>query len=241
MSHTADAGYVAVESRFFHRIFWIFAILAGLSLVISVVGGEIGSRLSMGGHTDSSEVHEIVIGNDVLSVSSNRIRYPEQRRDGVAKSIDLYALWPTMEGFSEKERAAFNNVGQDKKLMFLSFEPRSLSRDMSGRFEPIYSKMITRQGETLANGLVRYALPESAGFVDETLMVGKRGDGSVFVARCLTEAKAATALAACDRDIHVGEDLMLMARFPAELLDDWKTLDLNLTAFADQTVRSIKP
>ena len=33
MSHTADAGYVAVESRFFHRIFWIFATLAGLSLL----------------------------------------------------------------------------------------------------------------------------------------------------------------------------------------------------------------
>ena len=112
---------------------------------------------------------------------------------------------------------------------------------MSGRFEPIYSKMISGPGEALPTGLSAHPLPETAGFVDETLLVGKRDDGRLFVARCLAEEKAATALAACDRDIHVGEDLMLMARFPAELLDNWKMLDLNLTAFADQTVRSIKP
>ena len=237
----ADAGFVTVESRFFHRVFYVFAGLAVLSLLISLIGREIGGRLSMGGHTDDATIHEVVIGNDVLAVSANRIRYPEQRRDGVAGRLDLYALWPDMQGFSEENRLAFNNADASKVLIFLSFEPRSLSRDMSGRLAPIYSQMLKGSGELLPNGLTRHELPADAGFVDESILVGQRNDGTKFVARCLMPGAEQTAVAGCDRDIHVGEDLAMMARFPSSLLDDWKTLDLALSAFAAQTVKTMTP
>lgn len=238
MANTADAGFVEVESRFFHKLFAAFAILAVLSLLIHLGGREIGSRLSMGGHTDSTAIHEVVIGNDVLAAPANQIRYPEQRRDGIANRLDLYALWPAMEGFSEKNRAAFNNLDPDKRLIFLSFEQRTLSRDMSGRLEPIYRKMNLGPAEPLANGLVRQKLPETSGFVDEYLVVSELTPGMSFVARCLDETKAAGTLAGCERDIHVGDDLVLMVRFPASLLDDWRTLDMTLTDFARQTVKT---
>ncbi len=238
LANTGDAGFVQIESRFFHRVFWAFGALAVLSLLISFGGREVGSRLSMGGHTDDTALHEIVIGNDVLSVSANLIRYPEQRRDGIANRLDLYALWPDMDGFTEQTRAAFNNMDAGKSLLFLSFEQRTLSRDMSGRLDPIYRKMNLGTGEPLANGLVRYKLPESAGFVDEFLLVGPEAGTKTFVARCLDETKAASTLAACDRDIHVGDDLVMMARFPSALLADWKTLNASLNAFADSVVKS---
>jgi hypothetical protein len=238
LAATADAGYVQVESRFFHRIFWIFAVMAALSLLISFGGREIGSRLSMGGHTDDLTLHEIVIGNDVLSVTANRIRYPEQRRDGVSNRLDLYVKWPSMDGFTEASRAAFNNANGNKELLFLSFEPRTLSRDMSGRLDPIYRKMISGDGEALANGLVRYRLPESAGFVDEFLLVGAVQGGNMFVARCLDESKAGATLASCDRDVHVGDDLVMMARFPSSLLTDWKSLKQSLDGVAAAVVKT---
>ncbi len=238
MAATADASFVQVESRFFHRLFWVFAILAVLSLLISFGGRELGARLSMGGHTDDKTLHEVVIGNDVLSVFANQIRYPEQRRGGIAGRLDLYALWPDMEGFNESTRAAFNNADPAKKLLFLSFEPRTLSRDMSGRLDPIYRKMISGDGEALANGLVRYRLPESAGFIDEYLMVGAAKAGKMFVARCLDDEKAGATLASCDRDIHVGGDLVMMARFPSSLLADWKLLDQSLDKFAASVVKT---
>ncbi len=239
MSASADSGFVQVESRFFHRVFWVFATLAVLSLVISLGGREIGSRLSMGGHTDDTTLHEIVIGNDVLAVSANRIRYPEQRRDGIANRLDLYVLWPNMDGFTEPSRAAFNNTDSNRDLMFLSFEQRSLSRDMSGRLEPIYRKMNLGDGVALANGLVRFKLPESAGFVDEFLLVGPEASEKTFVTRCLDESKGTSTLAGCDRDIHVGDDLVMMARFPSALLADWKTLDAKLDAFAGSAVKTV--
>ncbi len=238
MAATADASFVQVESRFFHRLFWVFATLAALSLIISFGGREIGKRLSMGGHTDDRTLHEVVIGNDVLSVSANHIRYPEQRRGGIAGRLDLYALWPAMDGFAEPTRAAFNNADPARQLIFLSFEPRTLSRDMSGRLDPIYRKMISGDGEALSNGLVRYRLPESAGFIDEYLFVGAAKPGKMFVARCLDDARAGANLAGCDRDIHVGEDLVMMTRFPSSLLADWKVLDQKLDGFAATVVRT---
>jgi hypothetical protein len=237
----ADTGFVAVESRFFYRVFYAFAGLAVLSMLINFIGREIGDRLSMGGHTDDASIHEVVIGNDVLSVAANHVRYPEQRRDGVAARLDLYALWPDMRGFTEENRTAFNNGDTSKPLIFLSFEPRSLSRDMSGRLAPIYSQMLKDQGELLPNGLTRYELPADAGFVDESILVGQRADGTKFVARCLITDAEQTVAAGCDRDMHVGEDMAMMARFPSSLLDEWKTLDLALSAFAAQTVKSAKP
>jgi hypothetical protein len=91
----------------------------------------------------------------------------------------------------------------------------------------------------LPNGLTRYELPEDAGFVDESILVGQRSDGTKFVARCLMPGAEQTAIAGCDRDMHVGADLAIMARFPSSLLDDWKTLDLALSAFAAQTVKTV--
>ena len=45
------------------------------------------------------------------------------------------------------------------------------------------------------------------------------------MARCLSGPSAEESLAPCERDIHVGDDLSLSYRFPAELLKDWQALD----------------
>ena len=112
---------------------------------------------------------------------------------------------------------------------------------MSGRLDPIYNKMLKGPGELLPNGLTRHELPADAGFVDESILVGLRDDGTKFVTRCLNPGAEQTAMAGCDRDMHIGEDLAMMARFPSSLLKDWKTLDLALSTFAAQTVKTTTP
>ncbi len=237
MSSTAQNGYVQVESHFLQRVFFAFVVLALLSLLISFAGRQIGSEISMGGHTDDLTLHEIVIGNDVLNLPANMIRYPEQRRDGITKHIDIYAQWPTMTGYSEASKAVFNNLDKDGKLLFVSFDRRSMVRDMSGRFEPIYKSMIEGAGEVLPDGLTRYKLPEKAGFVDEYLYVGLQNDQTLFVARCLDAQSAVNNLAPCDRDIHVGEDLVMMVRFSPMLLSQWRQLDAVVKSFAVSAVK----
>jgi hypothetical protein len=237
VSSAIHSGYVQVESRFFQRVFFAFVALALLSLLISFAGRQIGSEISMGGHTDDETLREIVIGNDLLNLPSNMIRNPEQRRDGIAKRIDVYAAWPNMTGYSEASRPIFNNLDTGGRLMFISFDRRSMVRDMSGRFEPIYKSMIEGSGDVLPYGLTRYHLPEKAGFVDEYLYVGINADATLFVARCLDPKASVGNLAPCDRDIHVGEDLAMMVRFSPILLGQWRQMDAVVKSFAAATIK----
>lgn len=237
MSNTVTSPIIQVESRFIQRVFFAFVTLAVLSLLINLAGREIGSEISMGGHTDDATLREIVIGNDVLQLPNNMIRYSEQRRDGIAKRIDVYAQWPTITGYTNASKPVFNNLDKAGTLMFISFDRRSMVRDMSGRFEPIYKSMIDGKGETLGDGLTRYHLPEKAGFMDEFLYVGEQSDGLLFVARCLDDKVATGNMAPCDRDIHVGEDLVMLVRFSPTLLSQWRKLDAVVKSFAHSVIR----
>src|SRR5690606_2498697 len=106
-------------------------LVAVLSVAISVGGRWFGHSIAMAGYTDDRTVHEIVIGNNVLAVAGNVIRFEHARRDGVASRLDLYLRYPQMDGYSRAASADFNNEGQSRNILFLSFEPKMMSRDMS--------------------------------------------------------------------------------------------------------------
>ncbi|TGV29242.1 hypothetical protein EN811_30065, partial [bacterium M00.F.Ca.ET.168.01.1.1] len=94
---------------------------------------------------DDTTVRQVVMGNNVIGVPSNFIRFDQARRDGIASRLDLYLRYPEMDGYSTAARDDFNHA-TTKKIVFLSFEPRMMSRDMSGRFAPIYSALIEKPG-----------------------------------------------------------------------------------------------
>ena len=129
------------------RVFYAFAALALLSVAISVGGKWLGKSIAMAGHTDDTTIHEIVIGNNVISAPANAIRFERDRIDRVADRLDLYLHWPDMRGYSEALRDDFNNLNGVKRIVFVSFEPRMMSRDMSGRFDPIYRSLIDTPGK----------------------------------------------------------------------------------------------
>ena len=238
MANSQSAEFHHVESRFFQRVFMVFVGLVVVSLLISLAGREIGSEIAMGGHTDDRNINEIVIGNDIVALPANMIRYTEQRHDGIGTRLDLYAQWPDLSGFSEASKAIFNNQDKQGRLIFIAFEQRLMTRDMSGRFGPIYKPMLEGAGEVMPNGLTRYHLPEKAGFLDEYLYVGNPESDRPFVARCLGEQSARQSLASCDRDYQSGEGLSMMVRFSPQRLDDWQAFDAALSAFARSSVKT---
>jgi hypothetical protein len=218
-----------VDSRFMKRVFYAFAALALLSVAISVGGKWLGRSIAMAGYTDVTTAHEIVIGNNVITVPANFIRFDQARRDGVASRLDLYLRYPEMDGYSAAARDDFNHTGTAKKIVFLSFEPRMMSRDMSGRFAPIYSALIVQPGTPGPGGTTFYNFTEKSGYLNEVLAVAERPGKNPFVARCLSGPSAQESLAPCERDIQVGDDLSLTYRFPRELLGNWQALDAAIT------------
>jgi len=227
-----------VDSTLMKRVFYAFAALALLSVAISLGGKWFGHSIAMAGYTDDPTVRRVVIGNNVISVPANFIRFDQARRDGIASRLDLYLRYPQMDGYSEAARDDFNHSEANGKIIFLSFEQQMMSRDMSGRFAPIYSALIVQPGIPGPGGTTVYGFNEKSGYLNEVLVVGKRGGKDPFVARCLSGPSADQSLAPCERDIHVGDDLSLTYRFPKEFLGDWQALDAAMAAEAGRMLKS---
>jgi hypothetical protein len=223
MDSQAPVNRSLSKPRTSRRFIAMAATLAVLSVLISLGGSWLGSILVLAGHTEDRTPREIVVGNNVLAVPSNAVRFPEARVDGVTERLDLYMHWPDLEGYTAETRNAFNNATAEKLILFLAVEEAAMSLDMTGRLEPIYRKIIEPDGRDLAGGLTAHTFKETSGYRDEELIVGS--GATPFVARCMTGKAAAGSLAPCERDVRLGDELSLTYRFPREMLAQSGALD----------------
>lgn len=219
-----------LDARFMWRIFWVFAGLAVISLAISVAGRYAGRTIAMAGHTDDMSVAEVVIGNNVIAAPRNVIRFAAARHGGVAARLDLYMRWPALDGYSDTARDDFNHAAGAPNIIFVSLTESAMSRDMSGRYKPIYERITQASGEQGPANLQVRRFTEASGYMNEILVVGDAQGETPFVARCLDGPSAAGSLAPCERDVHVDDGLSLTYRFPSELLRDWRRLDASVLA-----------
>ncbi|MEZ5872687.1 MAG: hypothetical protein R3D32_12780 [Nitratireductor sp.] len=204
------------------------AVLIGISLVIYALAHMIGNEVSRAGHSIDTSIREIVIGNDVTHIPGNLIRFGSQRRSSEVQRVDLYMHWPSMSGYSEQLSEIFNRETVDPSILFVTLEPRTMTRDMSGRIEPIYSKFLVGPERQAGNGLLRRELAADGGFMDEDL-VYEAGNPYPFAARCISDT-AQSVTHFCLRDIHIGRDLMATYRFHESLLGEWRQLDAAIRA-----------
>jgi hypothetical protein len=222
------------DPQVFRSAFRIMVVLGLLTLAISGAGRLAGGAISHGGNSDKLRKHEIVIANSVFSVSENLIRMAEQRSQGVKSRLDLFAVWPRMEGYSESRRPLFDGTSAEPpSLLFISIEPRQMSRDMSGRLAPIYTQLIEPNSENgPVAGMRSHAFKaDRAVFADERLFVVGPMDQPVFVARCIDGPQAEDTLAPCERDVFFEDDLTVKYRFPRRLLAEYGALDREVMAF----------
>ncbi|MEP7455361.1 hypothetical protein [Phyllobacterium sp. SB3] len=226
-------------SLLLRKVFYCVAALGALSLCLTIAGYFLGHTISLGGHTEDTSVQEIVIGNDILQIPANMIRFDRQRRNGIAERVDLYLHWPEMQGYSPEFKDDFNGAGSEKKLLFLTFETRQGSQDMSGRYGPVYLPLTEGPGVAGPADLTIQRFRSDSGFVNEELLVAPdHGAKRPFVARCLDEQSSRDNLASCQSDIFVGGDLQLTYRFPREMLEDWQILDRQIAEFARGHIKS---
>ncbi|OJU50368.1 MAG: hypothetical protein BGO03_15605 [Mesorhizobium sp. 61-13] len=237
-AEAAQPQFRVVDSSLMLKVFYAFAAMALLSLAITLAGKWFGHEIAMGGHTDDATMREVVIGNNVIAAPSNMIRFEQARRDGVASRLDLYMRYPQMDGYSEAARDDFNNARGSRNILFMAFEDQMMSRDMSGRFAPIYSALIVRPGRAGPAGITLYDFTEKSGYLGEVLAVAERPGRDPFVARCLSGARAEESLAPCERDVLVGDSLSLSYRFSSEFLGDWQALDAAVVTEAATMVRT---
>lgn len=229
-----DASESLISNRLLFRVTAVIGLLAALAAALSTFGKQIGEELVLGGNTESTEVHHLIVGQDVLALPANTIRFEQQRQSGRAESVGIYLTWPGLKGYSRQNAAAFSDPRRVDGLIFMDFSQSVMSRDMSGRVEPIYSRLFDGVPTDGPAGLKIHSLTRNSGFGEEKLLTANLPDGSVYAVRCLLPADASQSTSAdCLRDVRVGRDLTMLYRFSAALLPQWQEIERATRSFAE--------
>jgi hypothetical protein len=101
----------------------VVAVLCLITLAIAMTGRMIGGTIALAGNTTDQRLHEIVIGNDVLSLPANVIRFESQRISGVQGAVDTYFAWPGMSGYTQANRDIFNQTRVSPRIDLCSNHP----------------------------------------------------------------------------------------------------------------------
>ena len=197
--------------------------MVAVALVIFASASYYGSIVAKGGHETDATPRQITIANEVLNVPANMIRFRAQRKSHVLERLDLYAHWPSMQGYSADNANIFDDMEAGAPLLFISIEPRDMTTDMSGRVSTIYEKFFAGPPIDAGHGLVRRAFSSESAYFMEDLYY-EMGSPYPFAARCIRESDRIAA-PYCIRDIHIGKDLMVSYRFHANMIGEWMKLD----------------
>lgn len=224
LKNTASSDQTPIVSENFPllvgKLCLVMAVAAGL---IYGAAGYYGSLLAKAGYSASAQLHQVEMGNELINVPENMIRFKSQRRSGSLKRLDLFVHWPTMAGYSEQHANVFNSNDPAAPILYAAIEPRDMTRDMSGRIASIYESFFSGPPVEAGHGLVRRAFSANSAYFSEDLYY-EAASPYPFAARCIRESDK-TAGSFCIRDIHIGRDLMVTYRFHASLLRDWMALD----------------
>ncbi|TWF46373.1 hypothetical protein [Neorhizobium alkalisoli] len=217
------------------KLTFAIAALALLTLGISLGSRWLGERMALGGHTESRQDFLVTVGQDRLKLAANTIRFRDQRHDGVVEHVDLYLAWPELEGYSASLRSRFDDISQPASLIFLQLSQSIMSRDMSGRVEPIYTRLFDGPPEKAPFGLTLHRMRADSGYGEEVVLTAQQGSQEPYAVRCLLPMQGEKPTNGdCQRDIRVGQDLTILYRFSSGLLRDWRQIDSAVRAFVEK-------
>ncbi len=197
------------------------------ALVLIIFGFVAGTlwlkyQIAQTDFTGDTQIRQIILGNDVLNIPANFIRFEKQRNSDTLDRVDLAILWPDGSGFSQANSVEFQNIGPAPNILFISLHKRKLGLDMSGRLESVYSKIFAGPKTAGPAGLYFQPLKQGTGYDGEQLAIFK-DENLTWVARC--QDNSAPTRPTCMRDIFLGESLSLQYRFPRHLLKNWLSVE----------------
>ena len=193
-------------------------------LTVVTAGGVfwLKSRLTEHDFTADTTTKQFIVGNDVLEVPLNMVRFSTQRDKSVLSQADLVMCWVDGSGFQESNRRIFLTPEGTKDLIFLTLEDRKMDFDMSERFQPIYSKLLVGPQTSGPADLILQDLKAGSGYDGEELAMSS-DKSPPWVARC---QKSETMEApTCLRDLFAGTGLSLRYRFSRSLLPFWREIE----------------
>lgn len=195
------------------------------------------------GNTPSPAISEepvtFAVNGVHFSVPTNFTLYPRDRRGGDREEVSLYALWPTMSGYTPARRAEFVENPKDTRRIDVVLERRTSTFDEAERIDILYLPYTNdKRGVRTPYQLVKYTFRDqrenvpTSGYADTEMFLGETDDGKTMALFCYEEREDIRSQD-CWREYELTPDVSVSYRFKRRLLDEWRAIDTRVRAFVD--------
>lgn len=197
----------------------------------------------LGGNVPSPAISEesvaLSVGSFGFAVPANYTVYPRDRRGGARDEVSLYAMWPTMTGFTPTRRDEFLENAADTRRIDLSIALRTSPFTETERIETLYMpRTVDQRGERTAFDLIRYSFRapradfEVNTYQDTELFIGEDARGEVAALFCFLDREDIVS-PECWRETELRRDVTLVYRFKREYLPEWRAIDAEILRFVE--------
>jgi hypothetical protein len=193
------------------------------------------------GNTPSPAITEeavrVEIGGIVFAPAANYTVYPRARRGGARDEVVLYALWPTMNGYTPAQRKEFIDNEPDTRRIDITISKRNSMFNEAERFERLYlPQTVDTRGVRTPYQLTKFTFKDQRsnvptnGYAETELFVGADAGGATAAVFCFKEKEDVTS-PECWREYEYGDKIEVSYRFKRPYLPEWRALDAAVQEF----------
>ena len=179
----------------------------------------------------TEEPVELQIGGMTFAPSANYTVFPRARRGGERDEVVLYALWPSLNGYSPAQRREFIENDPDTRRIDITIAKRSSPSTEQQRFETLYLPLtVDQRGVRTPYQLTKFTFTEQRssvptnGYRDTELFVGQDADGKLMALFCFAERDDILS-PECWREYEYSDSVEVSYRFKRPYLPEWQRID----------------
>ncbi|AKH21919.1 hypothetical protein [Sedimenticola thiotaurini] len=223
------------------------AILVGLYAVTTGFGiwasHETGKRFDIGyGTSTSPKLVHLEIGYKVFAIPQNYIWSREDWKGGKVQGVNLHALWPDFEPYTEANRYEFDKPGWNRKMDILLREhniPGSRTSRTSMTRREIYDRILydyAAQKPRIARELqgpfglkIQHLSPPRIS--GDEIYTGRKANGDFYWVQCGQEGKHE--FPSCSTYVEYSKYVTIHYSFSRKDLNNWQGIDDAVVAFVN--------
>lgn len=187
----------------------------------------------------SEEPVKFTVGGVRFEAPTNYTVYPRDRRGGERDEVTLYALWPTLAGYTPARREDFVENASDTRRIDILISQRTSAFSEQERIDVLYLPQTNdRRGARTPFQLVKYTFQDQResvptnGYAGTELYLGETDDGSSFALFCFADREEVKS-PECWREYELTPTVSVSYRFKRPYLAEWKAIDARVREFVE--------
>ncbi len=191
--------------------------------------------------SDSSEMVDMMIGDERFLIPANFTRYPLQRVGGTQNEIDLHALLPELAPYTIDRREAFEDNSPDAIVVHIKIHLAKGIMPATRRLDDIYARhLLSRTPEEGPAGLDLYRFSGDTGYKDQDLFVAERGQEDLLLLLCFKPSDVIFS-PNCTRTFQLTDTVAVTYRYKRGQLDNWQSADQSIIMLIKSFIDPTEP